>query len=131
MALDTTSPFEGQSVLVLEDEPFIAMDIARIVEDAGAKNVDIFMRLETTPVDDLTSYDAAVIDMDLHGQSSLAIAQQLRECAIPFIIVTGGSKRNTRDASLAGIPRVDKPFDEQALIKTLCDESRRLKRRQS
>lgn len=128
MLLDPRSALSGKNVFVLEDEPFIAMDIERIFEEAGAKNVDIFLRLDNAPLDDLASYDVAVIDLNIHGKSSIPVAQELKRNGIPFVIVTGRRKSEASDVSLAGVPKIEKPFDEKVLIKALLEEAYRLER---
>ncbi|HUG61015.1 MAG TPA: response regulator [Methylomirabilota bacterium] len=77
-------------VMVLEDEFFIADEIAYILETAGfavvgpvATVAEALGTLADGPV------DAAVIDANLRGESSVAVAAALRREGIPFVVCSG------------------------------------------
>jgi len=79
-------------ILVVEDEFFIAQEIADALAGAGYEVVGPFARvaraleqLEKEPC------DAAVLDVSLRNESSLQVAQWLALRNIPYLVVTGFS----------------------------------------
>jgi DNA-binding response OmpR family regulator len=77
-------------VLVLEDEVFIADEIALVLAAAGyivvgpvATVADALRLLADAPV------DGAVIDANIRGESSAPVAEALRHESIPFVVCSG------------------------------------------
>jgi DNA-binding response OmpR family regulator len=82
-------PLTGRSILVVEDEPLIALDIAEGFRAAGAAvftahNLVDGLRLAGHP--DLS---AAVLDFGLSDGDGTALCQRLKERGIPFLLHTG------------------------------------------
>jgi DNA-binding response OmpR family regulator len=79
-------------VLVVEDEFFIALDIGQQLAEAGfevvgpAPSVAKALRLVAEP-----GCDAAILDINLGGETSEPVAQKLRESDTPFIVLSGYS----------------------------------------
>jgi two-component system, response regulator PdtaR len=107
-------------VLVLEDEFIIADEIASILEDAGhtvlgpAPTIDGAMaRLE-----DEAKPDAAIIDANIRGDSSVVVARRLRELQVPFCLCTG-----YRSGDMAGefgdVAIIQKPVNPADLLATI------------
>jgi DNA-binding response OmpR family regulator len=78
------------SILVAEDEPFIALDLAYAIEDAGGEVVgpaasvkEALDLLETRPV------AAAILDVNLADRDISPLAEILLGRGIPIIIQTG------------------------------------------
>lgn len=100
----------GKRILVIEDEYFIASALGRALRTAEAVVVgpaaDVSSGLSLL---DGEAVDAAVLEVDLEGTTSYAIAERLAERAVPYMFLTGydpGSLPETyRD-----VPRLPKPF---------------------
>jgi PAS domain S-box-containing protein len=81
---------EGKRVLVIEDEPLIAMQMLRDLADAGARvvgpagNLDAARRLITE-----AQFDAALLDVNLAGQPVDELAVMLSHRQVPFAFATG------------------------------------------
>ncbi len=78
------------SVLVAEDEPFIALDLALAIEDAGGEVVgpvasvrEALVLLEKRPV------MAAILDVDLCDQDISPVVEILAGLGIQIIVQTG------------------------------------------
>ncbi|MEL6798946.1 MAG: response regulator [Pseudomonadota bacterium] len=104
------------SILVVEDEPIIAMDIADAFEDAGwfvlgpagtLKQAEQAIRKKAP--------QAALLDMNLRGTSTLSLAEQLRSRSIPVVFLTGDSAYALPD-SLAGVHVISKPAATEDLV---------------
>lgn len=110
----------GRRVLVVEDEYFLADDIARVLARLGAEVVgplatrdDALARLgEGEPL------DAAVLDINLRGETCYPIADALRARGVPFVFATGYD-RAVVPAAYHGVPRWEKPFDPDLLVRAL------------
>lgn len=95
-------------ILILEDEPLIAMDLEDIVtaatpaECVWARNcADGFLWIGE-------GVDFALLDFDLGSSNSLSVAIRLDECNIPFCFVSGSLSELPQ--RFQRVPRVSKPF---------------------
>jgi DNA-binding response OmpR family regulator len=80
----------GKRVLVLEDEPIIGFALEDMLLSLGFDIVDIATRLEdATQAIAAADFDAAVLDVNIHGQRSYPIADALAERDIFYIFATG------------------------------------------
>lgn len=82
----TAEPF---TILLLDDDPIIAMDAAMEIEDWGhvchvAHDLNSAFELLRT-----ISLDAALLDYDLGGETSVPLAAELHHDRKPFAFVTG------------------------------------------
>ena len=113
-----------RSILVVEDEFMILLDIQGILETAGAKSI-----ITASHVDDaLTAiannqnadrFDAAVLDLKLDKDSAIPVAEQLAKLGVPFIFLTGSPDDTDLAHELRSTPVVGKPFDSTALLAAL------------
>ncbi|MBL8846222.1 MAG: response regulator [Hyphomicrobium zavarzinii] len=113
-------PLNGKRILVVEDEPLIAIVLADILQDAGCIVVgpayDTRQALECIS---LNSIDAAVLDVNLgSGQTSAPVADVLNERDIPYIFATGYGASALRFEDRDKL-RVDKPYDAHKICETL------------
>jgi CheY-like chemotaxis protein len=77
-------------VLVVEDNHLAAEDICDLVRDHGFEVAATVGTLETAlAAARHTTFDGAVLDINLHGVNSFPICAQLQERGIPFLFVTG------------------------------------------
>jgi DNA-binding response OmpR family regulator len=60
---------------------------------------------------------AAILDFNLNGETSVPVAQVLREKAILFIVVSGQPCIDQPD--LRGVPFIGKPWDREELFRAL------------
>jgi len=103
-----------KTVLILEDEPLIAMLVETMVADMG-----LVPRTSTSIADAYRIADeerpaAALVDLHLWGRSGADIIRDLVQRGIPTAIMTGSNKDDVHSA-LAGIPMLEKPFQPEAL----------------
>lgn len=79
-------------VLIVEDEPIIAFDLAGQLRDAGytvvgpALNVASSLELIARE-----GCDLAVLDINLGGETAEPVALKLASCNVPFVIMSGYS----------------------------------------
>lgn len=110
----------GRRVLVVEDEYFVADDLARALTRAGAKVVgpaadpDAALAL----LREHNDIDGAVLDINLKGDTDYSVADALQARGVPFCFATGYDA-----AALPGryqdVPRWQKPFDTAKLVRSI------------
>jgi CheY-like chemotaxis protein len=104
------------NVLIVEDDPIIALDFEDTILGFGVKAVRtagnvaraLQMIADQAP-------DFALLDVGLVREKSFAIAERLDELKIPFIFVTGYGVDVRLPAALADKPRLPKPYSSDAL----------------
>jgi CheY-like chemotaxis protein len=115
------APIDGlpSDVLIVEDDPIIALDFedtilsfgVKVVRSASSVAHALMMIDERLP-------DFALLDVALSREKSFAVAERLELLKIPFAFVTGyGGDRV--DAAFAGWPRLPKPCSSEALLSVL------------
>jgi DNA-binding NtrC family response regulator len=116
----------GMRILVVEDEYFIADDVRRCLVEAGGEVVGPVATLaQGKGAIAAGGFDCAILDLNLHGESGLVLAEQLERLAIPFTIATGYGSPAVPDR-FDRVPRVEKPFDPEVLLPILCGLKARL-----
>ena len=119
-SLDGTGTLANRRVLVVEDEYFIADDMARALKKLGAEVVgpvptkDKALALVSSD----QRIDAAVLDINLKGETVFPVADALRQQGVPFVFATGYDQGNV-PPDYHAVPRWEKPFDPQELVKAL------------
>jgi CheY-like chemotaxis protein len=107
-------------VLIVEDDPIIAIDFEDTILGFGVKRVrtagSVAKALEM--IADRVP-DFALLDVGLVREKSFAIAERLDALEIPFVFVTGYGADVRLPAALAGKPKLPKPFSTDALYASL------------
>ena len=107
-------------ILVVEDEPFVAMQLQSDLESDGyevigpAANVAQGERLAQSE-----AFDAALVDVSLGPATSASIAEYLLERRIPFAFATGYADGSILPEHLRGVPRLAKPYGHDDVRKLL------------
>ncbi len=111
------STLRSRRILVVEDEPLIAMMIADILEDEGAAVVGPLNSLDAALACD-APYDIALLDVNLSGVATYPLAERMRAEGRPFVFATGYDESSV-DPRFAGAPVLQKPIDPSALVLAL------------
>ena len=100
----------GLRVLLVEDEPLIAIDGDDMLRAMGVEDV-VWVRTVTEGVNalDANTFHAALLDLRLGQDSSISLAQRLAAKNIPFGFLTG-FQDNAIPQEFRGRPLVVKPF---------------------
>jgi DNA-binding response OmpR family regulator len=101
-------------VLIVEDDPFIALDLQDIVEGKGHKVVGVHRSLADAKRQRLDAFEFALLDVDLIDGKSFEFASALKDSRIPFAFVSG-SNRNDIPARFRDVAFIAKPFSESAI----------------
>jgi DNA-binding response OmpR family regulator len=82
---------QGSSILVVEDEPLISLDIELAFAGTGAKLTSTSTLPEATLLVELAGLSAAIIDHGLCRDTSTVLYERLNRRGIPFLIYTAHS----------------------------------------
>ena len=109
----------GRSILVVEDDFYLASDTERALRAAGAEVVGPVPRatlaLAALAGGDL---DAAVVDINLGEGPSFAVAEALKRAGVPFVFVTAQSPSEIPE-QYRNRPVIPKPYYDAALCAAL------------
>ena len=114
-------PLAGRRILVVEDDFLIAETLADVLLAAGAVvagPVGTASEAQAVLAEAGLALDAAVLDIDLHGQKSYAVADAMIRRGIPFVLTTGYDA-NAVDAAYRHLPRCEKPVTSRAILAAL------------
>jgi DNA-binding NtrC family response regulator len=103
-------------VLIVEDDPIIALDFEDTVLRLGVKTVRTASSVSRAlQLIDERAPDFVLLDIGLVREKSFAVAERLEALGIPFAFVTGYSTDVALPATLAKKPRLPKPCTSDAL----------------
>ena len=109
-----------KGVLIVEDDPMIALDLEMAFEDAGFTVLspahDVMTAMEI--LRDQT-VGCACLDFNLGSETSVPIAEALQNAGIPFVVSTGMAERARDALHSIPCPIVSKPTNPAALIGAL------------
>lgn len=100
-----------KTILVVEDEFLVAIDIADILTGLGYRVVTARSAEERGAAG---SYDAVLLDHGLSGEGSARLADLLLETGVPFAFCTGLAAEELR-VRYPGVPTIEKPFQPETL----------------
>ena len=109
----------GRSILIVEDEPLIALEVHAAFRAAGASIISAADSKEALRMIGLPDLSAAVVDINLgDGDDCSAVCKRLSERGIPFVFHTGDARadilRKWPDA-----PILTKLVDKQRIVEVV------------
>lgn len=109
----------GRKVLVVEDEVMVSWLLEDMLTDLGCAVIGPAARVvQALDLIDHQAIDAAVLDVNLDGETSYPIADALMARGVPFFFSTGYD-RDRLPATYRNIPVLQKPFHASAIGATL------------
>src|SRR5262245_36078225 len=114
--MGSTTRLVGCSLLVVEDEPLIALGLKEAFEAEGAR-----VHVASNSDDSLSFVrdvflSAAVLDFGSEGDTSLTLRRVLGTRGVPFLYYTGV---DDLDEKSFGAPIINKPASAEVLITTI------------
>jgi CheY-like chemotaxis protein len=110
---------ENCRILIVEDEPVVALELASILEEERAKVVgvadSVASALNFLQRDNI---NCAILDIDIRGESSWPIADVLSNRHIPFAFISGLSEILLPTRHI-GRPIIRKPFATAEVIEVV------------
>jgi DNA-binding response OmpR family regulator len=106
-----------KTILIVEDDPFIAMDLQDTFEEAGytvlgpVASVGPGLRLLSK-----AKPDVAMLDYNLGRETSIPIAYKLDEVAVPYVFLSGQVEKVVSANRVKSYEVIAKPFNADKLI---------------
>jgi PAS domain S-box-containing protein len=108
----------GRLILVVEDSHVVAAELCRALEASGAivagPVASVRQAFELTE-----KIDAAVLDINLHGEMIFPVASALKSRGTPMVLLTGYDGGRVVPEALRDIPVVNKPATSTAVLAAL------------
>ncbi|MFC7537439.1 response regulator [Sphingomonas sp. GCM10030256] len=101
---------QGHTILVVEDEPLIAMMLEDFLETLGHTiSASCDNVAEALGKAEEGGFDLAILDVNLKGEAVWPVAERLRDKGVPFVIASGGHVEPP-PAQFADVPLLEKPY---------------------
>jgi DNA-binding response OmpR family regulator len=118
--MNDNSPLRGVTVLVVEDDLLLAMDLEATLVGAGADVVDICHTLpQAMARADADDFAVAVLDFSLGSDSVTPLARRLARRELPFVLYTGMQRGEPRLMEWRDYPIVEKPASPHMLVSAI------------
>ena len=115
---------QGRSILIVEDEPFITMDLTIALEATGASVTSTNTLKHALLLVEHDGLSAAILDHVLGDGDSSLLYKRLNERGIPFMIYSGFP---TIDAETHRALHIQKPASHDVLVAATEELVRRVK----
>jgi len=114
--MGSNSILDGRRILVVEDEPMIALDLQEALRDVGATVLGpAGTALKAIGVIEAGKIDCALLDIKLGEEDVSAVAMSLERRQIPMVFVTAyEDERIPRGFETR--PIVHKPYNQNTLL---------------
>lgn len=110
---------EPRRVLIVKDEPLVAMHLEDLLIELGHEVIALATRLEKAmSLAREGDIDFAILDLNLAGTKSFPVADILRERGIPFLFATGYGSDGLVDGYREELT-LGKPYDPADLQTTM------------
>jgi DNA-binding response OmpR family regulator len=101
---------DKHSILIVEDEPLIAMMLEDFLDSLGHKVQRTCDTVQCALAEvEKGGFDLAILDVNLKGENVWPVAAALREKKVPFVIATGGHV-DPPPPEFNDAPVIEKPY---------------------
>ena len=115
-------PLDNKSVLIVEDEPFIAFDLADAMADAGATVMGPALTIsEAGDALDGARPNVACLDINIGSDVVWPVAQRLHDDGVPFVFVSARCKQSDLPDPFGSYQCIAKPASQADLIGKLSE----------
>lgn len=103
---------QASRILVVEDEPIVAISLQDMLGDLGYDVVGPAFRVAAALVlAEGEPIDAAILDVNMAGEDSYAVAYALKARGIPYLFATGYGRQGLEPGH-DDVPVLQKPYRE-------------------
>ncbi len=111
------SGLAGMRILMVEDEMLLAMSLKELLERSGCHVIAASSISRALAKLDKETIDGALLDVNLGGERSYPVAEDLERRKVPFIFMTGYDSSAIDERWRRDRPIVHKPFDFSELAR--------------
>ena len=107
----------GKTLMLVEDEALVAMELRDVLEEAGYHVFDLTERhAEALEVAKRCKPDLALVNIRLAGRDDgIELAEHLKALGIPVVFISGQSSR-AHSAETVAIASMPKPYDAADMV---------------
>jgi CheY-like chemotaxis protein len=103
-------------VLLVEDEAMIGLQLEQALEARGCEVVGVAVDVEQAlDLIDSEHPEGAVLDINLGGERSFPVADELTRMGVPFVFCTGYAGETVIPERFRDVPLLRKPFDPESI----------------
>jgi CheY-like chemotaxis protein len=109
-----------RKVLIVEDEYFIAMEMANAFRQAGLEVVGPVATVAKALqlIEASGGLDGAVLDINLQSETAYPVAEALLDRDVPIVLTTGYDAQAI-DPRFVEVPRCEKPVEPERILRKL------------
>ncbi len=120
-----TAETTGLRLLIVEDDAMVAMLLEDMISDLGHKVTGVAAEMdEAAQLAASAAFDLAILDVNLNGENTYALADALTARGIPFVFATGYGISSLKP-EWQNAPLLQKPFMMDDLERVLNDVGNR------
>jgi len=101
----------AKRILVVEDEPIVAISLQDMLGDLGYDVVGPAFRVAAALALCAEAIDAAILDVNMAGEDSYAVAYALKARGVPYLFATGYGRQGLEPGH-EDVPVLQKPYRE-------------------
>jgi DNA-binding response OmpR family regulator len=113
--LELELPLRGRTILIVEDEPLIALDLHAALRAAGADLIAATSSAEALTLIRRNDMAAAIVDVNLANDDCFSVCQALFHRSVPFLFYTGHREAKVLTA-WPDVPVLPKPTHHNEII---------------
>lgn len=117
--MQTSKPLAIDTILIVEDDPFIAMDAVDAAMHAGVNVVTAESVCEALALIEREHVSAAILDFQVSDGVITPVVQKLRRSGIPFRVVSGSPLRELAENGIPENICTAKPADYSRVVAAL------------
>ena len=108
------------TVLIVEDDPLIAISLRMILEDEGYEVCGVAATEQQAILLGLTHRpDVAVVDVRLAEGSGVEVGRRLLAGGMRVVFATACAAQIAREFADENVPVIEKPYDAQLIVRTV------------
>lgn len=116
------SSLEKKRILILEDDPLLALDLEDFFTELGAKVIGPVSSVEQALQAVSSGIDGAVLDLNLRGVYSYPVIEILAKAGTPLVVCSGYAELPDTRTELTDIVLLPKPCDLRVLQARLAEQ---------
>jgi DNA-binding NtrC family response regulator len=110
----------GIKVLVVEDDFNVAHSLATLLESYGAEIAGPVPSVEkAVALLGRARFDVALLDVQLRGETVVAVAERLSSDGVPIVFLTGFRDLSQLPEPLQSYPHLHKPVDPDVMVELI------------
>lgn len=116
------SSLENKRILILEDDPLLALDLEDFFTELGARVIGPVSSVEQALQAVSSGIDGAVLDLNLRGVYSYPVIEILAKAGTPLVVCSGYAELPDTRTELTDIVLLPKPCDLRVLQARLAEQ---------